>query len=199
MTTSYNPREYWEERHRVDGDNYVGACIEQAACDAQAEAFWSVLAPHLPKSQRVLDYGCGTGRFVDRVRSLGCSYYGADINRTAISQLQERYKPTMFTEIGEDLPHADSCFGCVFSLTVLQHIPESLIEKVCQEIRRVTRPTGRIILIEDNNPEQAIPAPHMNFRAPARYLEMFDAKEQHFEVVNAERSQSHYLLVMSLG
>jgi SAM-dependent methyltransferase len=165
--------------------------------------FWTALAPHLPQTGSILDYGCGTGRFTERVLrfSLGTSYTGLDINRLAIAALKSRFDqvPRARFECASPLPTPlrKSSQGLVFSLTVLQHVPDAIIEGVLAEIRRVLRPGRRVALIEDNNPEGFKAAAHMSFRPPSYYLEKLEGEQEHLEIISAERPQSHYLLVMS--
>ena len=47
------------------------------------------------------------------------------------------------------LPFADACFDSTFCVAVLQHVPD--LQAAVRELARVTRPGGRIVLVEPDN------------------------------------------------
>lgn len=102
--------------------------------------------------KRVLDVGCGKGRFA---RILQDRYPQAEIWGLDISAEMLRYAPEgIHTRQGSmtDLPFADESFDAVYATESLEHAIE--IEAAVDEMCRVTRPGGRLVII-DKNIEQA--------------------------------------------
>lgn len=98
---------------------------------------------HLPLEGRVLEVGCGAGRFL---RALGRSrpglrLVGADLSRNALRVLAERCQEieTRLVE-GPSLPAADREFDAVLALDVLEHVEDT--DALLSEIRRVLVPGG---------------------------------------------------------
>lgn len=202
---TYDPRAYWAERFEAEGPTYVGATREGS--EAQADAFADALLGPIDAWSGngggcILDYGCGVGRLVPFFRTFvnpphACEYVGVDINPPAIAHARATHPGVRFALIGVDgrIPVKAGSVDLVVAVTVLQHVPEQAIGRACEELRRVLNPRGgRVILIEDANPERAKPAPHMAFRAPERYAELLGMAVDCFEIVTAERANSHYLV-----
>lgn len=189
---SYDPRSYWADRFALQGPTYVAPT--RTSSDEQAAAFAAVLQPYV--TGRVLDYGCGVGRLAPFLAPLG-DYVGADINSPALVHARETNPDLTFLDVGADgrIPLEPGTVDMVVSVTVLQHVPTAIIVQTCGELRRVLRPGGRVLLIEDANPEGARPARHMAFRSAERYADLLRAELLWREVVSAERPRSHYAVL----
>lgn len=88
-----------------------------------------------PDARRVLDFGCGNGYAVRRMRQEGHEWYGIELSRTAYEQhLREPY---FFHGTTEQFP--DRHFDMVYSTEVMEHIPESDVESVVADICRIAR------------------------------------------------------------
>lgn len=195
---SYSPAEYWLGRLAEEGPCYVGAGGRVGA-RRQAQAFLGALVPELETLSRqsrraLLDFGCGTGRLADQLGGFA-EYHGVDINPGAVEYCRAN-RAGRFESARLPLPFPDGSFDVSVAVTVLQHVPERDIEAVCSELRRVTRKGGRILLIEDANPEVAKPAAHMAFRSPQFYASALASKTLASRLISAERRRSHYLLVL---
>ncbi|HXG29188.1 MAG TPA: class I SAM-dependent methyltransferase [Nevskiales bacterium] len=89
----------------------------------------------LPRSPRVLDYGCGGQPY----RSLlpdGCEYVGADIAGNERAQIVINADGT--------LPVAEASYDLVLSTQVLEHVDDPSV--YLEECRRILRPGGRLLL-----------------------------------------------------
>lgn len=101
--------------------------------------------------KRVLDVGCGKGRFarILRERSPDAGIWGLDISEEML-----RYVPEgIHTRAGSmtALPFEDGWFDAAYATESLEHAVE--IETAVAEICRVVKPGGRIAVI-DKNAEQ---------------------------------------------
>jgi ubiquinone/menaquinone biosynthesis C-methylase UbiE len=98
--------------------------------------------------KRVLDAGCGKGRFA---RILHERYARSEIWGLDISAEMLKYVPEgIHTRAGSltDLPFSESYFDCVYATESLEHAVE--IERAVGEICRVVKPGGRIVIIDKN-------------------------------------------------
>ncbi len=110
----------------------------------------------LRPGDRVLDVGCGPGRlalvFAERVGSSG-SVDGIDaavemINR-ASSQARKRGVAASFqVAFAQDLPFPDASFDAVACTLALHHVAEDDQRTAVEEMYRVLRPTGRLLIAE---------------------------------------------------
>ncbi len=101
--------------------------------------------------KRVLDVGCGKGRFARlyREQEPAAEIWGLDISEAML-----RFVPAGIpTRAGSmtELPFADGFFDAAYATESLEHAVE--IEKAVSEICRVVKPGGRIAII-DKNAEQ---------------------------------------------
>jgi len=101
--------------------------------------------------KRVLDVGCGKGRFarVFREQEPAAEIWGLDISEEMLRFVPEGIR----TRAGSmtDLPFEDAFFDGAYATESLEHAVE--IERAVGEICRVVKPGGRIVII-DKNAEQ---------------------------------------------
>jgi SAM-dependent methyltransferase len=100
----------------------------------------------LKPGSRVLDAGCGTGTNSQWLANLGYSVTGADFSEFALAQAKGdvEYRREDLT----NLTFADAQFDAVFCVGVLMHIPD--VEKALEELIRVLKPGGWLVLAESN-------------------------------------------------
>jgi 2-polyprenyl-3-methyl-5-hydroxy-6-metoxy-1,4-benzoquinol methylase len=103
----------------------------------------------LSKSEtRVIDWGCGTGQTVARLRAMGYSAWGVDVAQRSLEKGMEAhasesyFTQDMLTKIEADgsTRFPDGHFHFVMSNMVIEHVPE--ISTMVGEIARVTAPGG---------------------------------------------------------
>lgn len=89
---------------------------------------------------RILDLGCGKGRFLKVANSKGWSVYGQDVTKSQIDAAQDGLN---FPVWEGDLVKAgfeDGFFQTVTAWHVLEHVAD--VEELMQEVRRITQKGG---------------------------------------------------------
>jgi SAM-dependent methyltransferase len=97
----------------------------------------------LPSRGRVLEVGCGAGRFLCALESLrpDLERVGADLSARALAALAARSPETRTRQVdarSSTLPAEDGEFDAVLALDVLEHVPDP--DAMLSEIRRVLKP-----------------------------------------------------------
>ena len=99
--------------------------------------------------KRVLDAGCGKGRFA---RVLGERYPRASIAGLDLAEAMLRCVPEGVGACAGSmtaLPFGDGAFDCAYATESLEHAVD--IETAVAELCRVVRPGGRIVVIDKNS------------------------------------------------
>lgn len=194
---TYDPREYWPRRMKKIGKTYVAHGNSHTAFDKQSQVFWDTLSEHLPGGARVLDFGCGVGRFAPALSENFQQYEGVDLNEGALDYTPDIENAT-FTYLAEDvLPFDDNTFDGAVSLTVIQHIVDpSSFDAWMAELARVVKPGGHFFVIDDPRINKAgkwiKDAPHMCRRTPEIIAFALKSTIQAQGKLSAEADNSHY-------
>jgi SAM-dependent methyltransferase len=157
----YSPKEYWSSlAGRSDSTDASGfapilhplapAWFNQRIDNLQFRALRRALSlVEVSPGARFLDVGCGTGRWVRRYGELGFSAVGVDatIGMLQIARTHDTRAP-LAAGLAQSLPFSDAAFDCLSDITVVQHIPYEHQPKALQEMVRVIKPGGRMILME---------------------------------------------------
>ena len=115
------------------------------------ERFWeelTFLSEHTIPGMKLLDIGCGNGRFYPVVIGRKPEYTGVDNSRGLLEEAQAKFPEAKFI-LGDAtaLPFPDGAFDIAYSFAVLHHIPgKELQEKFFSEAARVLRPDGTLII-----------------------------------------------------
>jgi len=122
-----------------------------------SEEFKNWLLQYAFPGEKILDWGCGNGRFFEIFEKLGVDYFGIDISEKLIEIAKNKYPQTKFQVTSAfNLPFPDNFFDKIFSLAVFHHIPsEEFRLKFLKEAKRILKPKGLLILTVWNlNPFQ---------------------------------------------
>jgi SAM-dependent methyltransferase len=96
----------------------------------------------IPRSPRILDAGCGTGRNLTEFAPLG-PIEGVDSSDQAVEFCRRRGLTEVKQARLEDLPFDDDSFDLVISTDVLEHVDDDLA--ALRELRRVTTANGLLL------------------------------------------------------
>jgi len=118
---------------------------ETQACDLETTARDLFLA-YIPKQGRVIDAGCGFGKWVIYLKRLGYDIVGLDNNEQAILKLKD-YDSSLQVELGDllDIHYPDSSFDVYISMGVVEHFEKGPLPAL-KEARRVLKPGGLIFV-----------------------------------------------------
>jgi SAM-dependent methyltransferase len=111
------------------------------------DAFLEERGPSAPRSSiNILDWGCGRGRSVARLREEGFNAYGVDIDRRALRNGYPLFRSrglnpdSLLLHVDQTPRFPDGFFHFIFSEQVFEHIED--LPAVTAEIARLTRPEG---------------------------------------------------------
>jgi len=106
----------------------------------------ALLLAQLRPGLRVLDLGCGAGRFSGLARAAGAKVVGVDIAEGALERARANVPGGDFrlVEEGAPLPLDDGEVELVWCSEVLQHVPDAA--RLLSEVRRVLRSGGRLVV-----------------------------------------------------
>lgn len=98
--------------------------------------------------KKVLDIGCGKGRFISKLkeRNVDIEIYGVDISEEILKSVVSEVE----TKCGSllKIPYPDNTFDLSFCIEALEHAV--FIEGAIQEMVRVTKPGGSLVIIDKN-------------------------------------------------
>ncbi len=96
----------------------------------------------------VLDFGCGCGRVIRRWHDLGIELHGTDLNAQLAGWCGANLPFARFgvNELAPPLPYADNSFGLIYAFSVFTHLPAELEAAWVDELRRVLRPGGHLVI-----------------------------------------------------
>ena len=107
------------------------------------------------EGESLLDVGCGTGAFINQLKSMLLSVTGIDLSSNSISMALAA-SPWCSWTVGdaESLPFADKSFDILTFSGILHHLPD--LAKILGESRRVLKPGGRVFGYDPNGRNPAM-------------------------------------------
>jgi 2-polyprenyl-3-methyl-5-hydroxy-6-metoxy-1,4-benzoquinol methylase len=140
----------------------------RAVCaDCYQERLWQGLPAHLDppyyqlrraflrrgvmSGERVLDVGCGDGRFAAELAAHGASVVGIDVAEEPLRRARERNERLDLRLVAPagGWPLEDASFDVVWAGEVIEHVADTA--GWLSEVRRVLRPRGRLLMSTPNH------------------------------------------------
>jgi SAM-dependent methyltransferase len=115
------------------------AHLETDALLAEKDYLSSLFKKYFPLSpKRILEGGCGTGKYVVTYLKKGYDITGVDFSQETIERIRIAFGKDIPVFVGDitSLPYPDAYFDCYYSGGVIEHFEEGP-EKALQEARRV--------------------------------------------------------------
>lgn len=117
---------------------------------------WTIRAAAIQAGERVLDVGCGTAELTllaKRAAGETGRVYGIDASPEMIEVAREKAAREKLDlefrlEPIEQLSFADNSFDVVLSSLMMHHLPRDLQRAGLQEIYRVLKPGGRVVVVD---------------------------------------------------
>ncbi|MDX2195036.1 MAG: class I SAM-dependent methyltransferase [Cytophagales bacterium] len=187
---------------------------------ARSASFARQLSELITPGSAILDFGCG-----NMYTSLKLLQYLPDISITGIDVIRDQnltdetlsHNAVKFmTYDTKALPFDNDTFDVAVALATMHHTPDP--EYYMKELKRVIKPTGHIILIEEmyinvidkiyimaqdwilNKMKKGVPVP-LQFRSKSQYLKQFEIQNLQIEYAGAVRPvptfMHHYVYKLS--
>jgi len=98
----------------------------------------------------VLDVGCGTGTNLELYFKAGCKVFGVDLSPSMLKVAQRKLGHGVDLRQGDasQMPYPDNQFDLVIAFLTLHEMPGKIRPKVMNEMVRIMKPDGRILLID---------------------------------------------------
>jgi 2-polyprenyl-3-methyl-5-hydroxy-6-metoxy-1,4-benzoquinol methylase len=188
---AYLPSRYWEDRARRfagQGAGLAAVCSYGMpefynrmihSCQRLALEPWFDIWP----GARVLDVGCGVGRWSSILALRGAHVTGVDLSPTMINEARRRADANGVGDrcrfLVQDLTQLDAGeqFDLVLGVTVLQHILDAVsVREALQRMTAHLAPGGRMVLLEAAPARIAKHCDTTVFRARHRstYIQLFE-------------------------
>ncbi len=114
----------------------------------------------LKQGESVLDCGCGTGTLaIIAKRHVGPEgrVCGVDLSKDQLKRARSKaQKEGLAIEFHEgsidELPFSDNSFDAIFSTLMLHHVPGTVKRSAFRQMRRVLKPSGRIVVADFGPP-----------------------------------------------
>ena len=110
-----------------------------------------VLKMNLPKKgMRVLEVGCGTGLNLRLYQEAECEIHGIDLSPSMVNAASKKLGEQADIRVGDasQMPYHDNSFDLVVGMFTLHEMPGSIRLPVINEIARVMKMDGRLLLVD---------------------------------------------------
>jgi ubiquinone/menaquinone biosynthesis C-methylase UbiE len=138
---------------RISGDPYAkkakgyDACVEPLV--RQLRVMGMKMHP-CDEGMSVLDIGCGTGTHLEIYHKAGCKVVGIDASSSMLEVARSKLTGRAELHLGDasHMPFPHESFDLVLAMFILHEIPVSIRSLVINEAKRVTKKSGRFLVID---------------------------------------------------
>jgi len=157
-TGEYDQSKYWNARAKHSNQEYFDAVCVFGATRDENETAHKVQVSALSKAlkyidlygAKVLEYGCGIGRWISYFQQKGCMWHGVDISEEMLSIAKKANRNvTLNKTVENQIPYPSKSMDFVYSITVVHHNPYEVQDKIISEMIRVIKKSGYLLLLED--------------------------------------------------
>jgi SAM-dependent methyltransferase len=170
---------------RVSHEDLLEAVWEAVPPGAVPERFaerrdW--LLARVQPGEEVLDLGCGEGGFAAALAAHGTRVVAVEVVDEPLRRARERHPGIDFRRAPLDgpLPLADASVDVAWLGETLEHLADPV--GTLQEVRRVLRPSGRLLATTPDHPPGLL---ERLARDPAAFAEHFSPRTDHLRFFNA--------------
>lgn len=125
--------------------------------------------------RRILDAGCGSGPLLADLRDRGATVVGFDASPEMIRLARKRLGDDIalsVADLTQPLPYEDEAFGDAAAVLVLHYLEDWSMP--LQELRRVLKPGGRIVVVVNHPIIPPVMYPEVNYFATVPNEEDYD-------------------------
>lgn len=102
----------------------------------------------LPRKQKILEVGCGSGCFLKLAQAQGHDVRGLDINETAVAAAKGDGLRVDCEELSEYAKEREAQYDCLCAFQLLEHLQDPL--EFLQDALKVVKPGGLLLLATPN-------------------------------------------------
>ncbi len=147
-------KDIWFEYNIADSLKHrASPLLELYTEEAYNQKVMALLNKHLTKGARVLDIGCGIGKWVLYLLQQGIDCIGIDSSEAAVQKGQQSlrengYDNVIFNDSATALPFEPNRFDAIISFGLLEHFPHH--EDILKYWTEYLKPGGKIIISVPN-------------------------------------------------
>jgi len=112
----------------------------------------------LTPPRKIIDVATGTGALAYELARLGHSVMGIDSSEDALTQAKKKCSKSLDLRFEQadaiDLPYEDGKFDASVISFALHDMPKEESLKVLGEMKRITKPNGRILIVDYSEPKK---------------------------------------------
>jgi 2-polyprenyl-3-methyl-5-hydroxy-6-metoxy-1,4-benzoquinol methylase len=128
---------------RMLGYDHLRVSLAYRFLAAMLTPFQKLTTPAWEGGGRMLDVGCGNGRFLTSMRTLGWEVQGVELSETGVKAARLSNLTVHHGDLAS-AGFADGAFDLITARHVIEHIPEP--HPFMHELARILRPGGRLVI-----------------------------------------------------
>ena len=173
--------DYWNNRYKeMKGINVVGRFDwSESEYKSEKDKWASLVGPFIEEIEpkKVLDFGCGIGRWVQFFEKYGIKdYFGCDIVEKSIDLIKTNFpdiKNISLINETNKIPFSPNKFDLIWTCTVLQHIiDDNLLNFYIEQFYKRLKKDGHVLCVE--NITNAPNSDYITFRSFDEYKSLFE-------------------------